>query len=320
MNNFEYLTEQSLKPRHFETSASAWLVDGALAKQAITMIYAPSGAGKSYLALALTKYLMGFMRFGAYIDRESRLDDLARRGVLTLIKQYPNLSYMHRTTMKKSALETLRDISDNAVAKAYDDCLFVFDGIKHFLGDIESDKKAREMMDMIIDIRDCGGTILIMHHSTKSGSNYQGSKELLESCDNVFSAAKLKDIEGKAAIALTPVKMRDAIAEKAFAVALDGTLTLDELDSGLSAVSDEEALLIDQIETVLSERGALNKGDLLEALGRARNGSLGALLDQFDGVYWRSQRGAKNGKIYSLYKLEAGDEKYNLKSDSEELI
>ena len=105
MNPFEYLTEQSLTPRHFETSQAAWLIDGFLAKQAITMVYAPSGAGKSFLALATAKYLLAFTRFCAYIDRESRIDDLARRGVLELIARYPNLSYMHRVTMKKRRLK-----------------------------------------------------------------------------------------------------------------------------------------------------------------------------------------------------------------------
>jgi hypothetical protein len=287
MTDFNFFADQSLKPRHWSGEETQWLIKGTLAKAAITLIYAPSGIGKSYLAQSLVKFLAPHMKTAVYIDYENRVSALKKRGV----DKIENLYYLHRTTLKTSRYQI---VASMAALGDYEDALIVLDGAKHFVADIESDRQVREMMNALMDMRDRGATILIVHHTNKSGGNYQGSKELIDGCDNAFAASKCIAPLGFIGVALNTEKMRDAIENRAYLIETEGlgfTLMPEVFESADAA---EQTLCLQVINALKRSAKPLNLAAIAESLGRdRRDNAIGAALAKFDGLLWETIKGKR---------------------------
>ncbi|MDR2034999.1 MAG: AAA family ATPase [Helicobacteraceae bacterium] len=143
---FEFFTAQALSARDFDNAETQWAYEGLLAKQAITTIYAKSGTGKSYLALAITGAIAANMRMAGYVDYENRVGELERRGVNRLIAANPQFFYLHKTKMRTGRHDLLSEMAKLAKSGYYRDALIVLDGAKHFVRDVQNDRQAREMI------------------------------------------------------------------------------------------------------------------------------------------------------------------------------
>ena len=61
---------------------------------------------------------------------------------------------------------------------------------------VNNEAKIGLVMNLLKDIREAGGTILILGHSNKDGRNYQGSNAIRNSLDNMYQKKKRELAEG----------------------------------------------------------------------------------------------------------------------------
>jgi hypothetical protein len=307
---FDFFTDQRLSSRDFNSAETQWAYKGLLAKQAITTIYAKSGTGKSYLALAVASRIVADMRLVCYVDYENRVAELEKRGVRRISEARGQFCYLHRSKIKIKRHELIAEMAKLAKDGYYKDALIILDGAKHFVRDVEIDRQTREMMSMLIDMRDDGATILIIHHTNKSGRNYQGSKELIDGSDNVFFAAAAPVPDGYVGLCLGVEKMRDAIAEQNWRIDTQ-TLELDALPLSIAQMSESAKETAQSIIKAIPSEG-ISQRKLCEAIGRDPvDKTVIALLKQYAGALWAVKESQKRGQSASYYPLGKGNTSLN---------
>lgn len=276
-----------------------FIIDGFLPKKLITMIYADGGMGKSWIGLALAKYAATHGMQVIYLDIDNPMSVLKQRGIEhKLINVCPNLIYSHRSKMSLEPIPMLEAFEQMAVGDKYSNTLFVLDSLRDF-ADVNNDLAAMRLGDKLKNIREAGATIILLHHSTKNGNNYQGSNNIRNSIDNMFRLIKADAPKGEIRWLLEVKKERAAIVDTALSMNVDD-LSLTKIDMELVKLNNDEKDFIEQIEMVLNEHGSMNKTQLLEAIGHKKDDKTARdRLERFEGVHWKSGK-AKGVYTYSL--------------------
>jgi hypothetical protein len=290
MKDYSFFNDRALTKRHYDSQETSWLIEGLIAKQTITLIYAGSGVGKSYLAQAIAKRLAPQTKLCAYIDYENRIAELKKRGV----DRVDNLRYLHRATLKSQRYAIVAEMAALANAGYYEDALIILDGAKHFVEDIENDRRVREMINALLTMRDDGATILIIHHTNKSGGNYQGSKELIDGADNALTAKKCISPLGFIGVSLSVGKCRDAVREAAYLIGAEG-LSLEELPEAFASADEtEQTLALQIVEELKRSDKPLSLRALETAFDRSRGDrGLKAVSERFEGLLWERREGLR---------------------------
>ena len=277
-----------------------------LPKKQITMIYADGGMGKSWLMFGLAKYATEFnsaTEQGAmkvlYIDVDNPISVLKERGIeRKLLNVCEGLTYSHRSKFDGEPVDLLDELDKRAFGNAYKNTLLILDSLRDF-ADVNNDLAAMRIGNKLKNIRDAGATIIVLHHSTKNGSNYQGSNNLRNSIDNMYRLVKADAPEGQMRWYLQVKKERAAIDDIALRLDIDD-LMLTELDLDEVKLNDEEKDFIDKVKAVLKEHGNLNKTKLLEACGHKKDDKTARdRLDRFNGIHWKSEK-LKGAYTYGL--------------------
>ncbi|MBN26283.1 MAG: hypothetical protein CL578_14675 [Alteromonadaceae bacterium] len=285
---FDFLNAATLTQNDFNDETE-YVLPGFLAKNMITMIYADGGNGKSWLALGLAQYCARLHMPVIYLDFDNPLTVLRDRGVNEkLVAKFPNLQYIQRSKSELSPFDLLSALSSRATAHAFEGRIIIIDSLRNF-GDVNNDAKIMLVMDMLMNIREAGATIVVLHHSNKDGRNYQGSNNIRNSVDNMFRLKKLELSSGIGAL-LSAVKERCAIDDKAFDIC-PNTLTLTERDLIEAKSTEEDLEFIDLVKAALTVAPGLNKTAVLEAAGASKDDKTArARLDKYDGIYWNSKK------------------------------
>lgn len=290
-----------LTPEDFNQKTE-FLIEGFIPKHLITMVYADGGTGKSWLATALAKYAAQQNMTVVYLDYDNPINVLKERGIeQKLIQSCSNLHYAHRSKTDLQPLAMLEELENMAIADCYKNTLFVLDSLRDF-GDINNDNVAMRIGDKLKNIREAGATIIILHHSNKDGRNYQGSNNIRNSIDNMYQLTKIDSQAGEIRWVLTVKKERAAIMDTALSVKVDD-LSMLPIDIQSARITNEDKILINEVKTLLTKQPGINKTDLLTELGyKKTNRPIRDKLDQFEELYWRTEKGAKNTTLYYLNK------------------
>lgn len=285
---FELLTNASLSEKDFNEKVE-FIIDGFIAKRMITMVYADGGNGKSWLALALARYCARTMFHVFYLDFDNPLGVLKERNVNEmLIQSCTNLHYVQRSKSPLPPGELLRQLAEDAVANRYDNIFFVIDSLRDFT-DVNNDPRVAVTLSHLKDIREAGGTILILHHSNKDGRNYQGSNNIRNSVDNMYRLQK-RELSQQVGVHLEVKKERAAISDQAFDICPQ-TLALTPINLVEAMATEADVSFVSSIKDALMQHGQMNKTDLLNKAGFAKDDkSARARLDKYDGVYWSSRK------------------------------
>jgi archaellum biogenesis ATPase FlaH len=294
-----FLDEHKLRSERFNEKVEFYIPD-FLAKGLITMIYADGGQGKSYLSLCLAKTLLqrsvGKL---VYLDFDNPLSVLRQRGVGELCERHDNLNYIHRSSLDIPPFELLLRLEADAVRGAYAGWVFIIDSIRNFT-DVNNDIKVMRVMNGLMNIRDAGGTIVLLHHANKDGKNYQGSNNIRNSIDCMYQLKKHHSNDGEINISLNIIKERAGIKDIGFCLDI-AKLEMRELELMIAYMSEYEENFVSEAKRALSQK-PLNKTQLLQALGHKKDDNTARdTLDKFEGTFWESK---KQGNSY-VYQLPA---------------
>ncbi|PIP98532.1 MAG: hypothetical protein COW76_20435 [Shewanella sp. CG18_big_fil_WC_8_21_14_2_50_42_11] len=298
---FESLRQYALTPDHFASDQTIeWLLPNCIAKETVTLLYAEGGQGKSFVTTALAQYALTNGMRCLYLDYDNSKIAIAERGLQEkLIGYRKNIIYIHRSTTNLHASDMINNMHEGAVKDGYKDTLIVLDSLKNFF-DLGNDNKANEAMKKITDLRDAGATIIIISHTNKSGSNYQGSNNIRDAVDAMYRIEKTESKEGELRVILNSEKERLPVKDTALSVKVSD-LSLSLIDLTVARITEADRIFIGDIKSVIAKQPGINKRDLLEEAGYSiDHKQMRTKLEQFEDLYWVTKKGAKNATLYHL--------------------
>lgn len=300
MDIFEQLNSMGMKQEHFNQKTE-WLIKGFIPKNLISFIWAKGGQGKSLILLGITKYTLyhQLMETVTYIDVDNPISILKDRKIDEILTdQYPNLNYIQRSRLKLSGLELLHLLNDSAIGSTYKNSLFVIDSLRNIV-DVMNESQVMKVMTYIMNIREAGGTVIIIGHSNKDGKSYKGSINIIDSVDCMFHLQKTSDRRGNIDYTLKVGKERAGVEDSAFRLHID-TFTLQPLEYKSASMSDYDKTFTKKVLEVLTDQEGINKSELLELVGHKKDDKTAReTLDRYDGELWVSKKHS-NVFTYSL--------------------
>lgn len=297
MNALNWLDGHCLEQTDFNRSTE-FLMQDFLPKNMITLFYADGGNGKSWLAFALAKICAKKGLDVAYLDFDNPLSVLKDRNVPDLLIQpFANLRYIQRSKSTSSPVMLLEQLSQLTQTQRFDNCVFFIDSLRNFTS-LTSDNQIQSTLDKLMNLRDAGATVIIIHHSNKNGENYQGSNHIRNSVDNMY---RLEKVESEPlTLHLQVKKERAAILDQLFELDTRTlTLTHKPLDS-LHKTDEQEAFNESVIESLTESKK--NKTELLASVGRKKDDKTARKwLDEGEETLWHS---SKSGNVISYQLVE----------------
>ena len=262
---------KNLEVRKEHKIESDYLIPFSIKLNKITMIYAPAGVGKSFIAWGLSRYAYRTQKVNEvrYLDADNGLDTIFSRKIQNLIK-YVNYRYINFNNPSIAQY-----ISPNHLLNLLKECdltnkLIVIDSIKDFIiGDVTRDQDMNQFSKLIMRLRTQGATVLMLHHTTKSGSSYKGATNLLDSVDTAYSVQPLNADtsrkDGYLEWKLKGEKKRDGGEDfelKYYIDTSDIELNLDVM----GYVSEKDIELIEKIEKVIKENYMIHHNKIFKLL------------------------------------------------------
>lgn len=202
---FQFTTVGEHIARARAGEVTEWLVEGILVKGGSTLLYAPPGSGKSLVAMDLAlaasegRPWLGVHDIGRpiqvlYLDQDGNNANEFNGRLLGFGAKddNPNLTcLMHQNFIitKDADRNELLDVCVNMGVK-----LLIIDSLTR-IHDL-CEKGEGDMKKVSAAIKEfClqGITVVVLHHSTKSGGTYRGNNEIAAGCDAVFKLEKLSD-------------------------------------------------------------------------------------------------------------------------------
>jgi len=280
-----------------------YLIKDFIVKQGLTMWYAKEGQGKTWFSLAVANHILEHHDVDLlYMDMDNPRRNIAERNINHLFAKHKNFKMLHRSTISESPYNLLLKLGAKAHGNNYQDGVFFFDATRDFVnGDMSNDTKVREMMDVLKNIREAGGTIILNHHTTKNGRGIDGSGEFTKSLDSLYLLSQQAKSNGSIHYKMSVEKERSSITDHGFSVRVDD-LTLMELDPTIAGMSKEDELFTCKVKDELEKHNeGINQSKLLENIGyKKTDKAVRARLESFVGKFWNVSDGANRQKIYRL--------------------
>jgi KaiC/GvpD/RAD55 family RecA-like ATPase len=301
MYSFE---KMALTPLDLNDEETIFYIKDFLVAEAITMIYGPASQGKTWFMLGVSKLLAPMIKRVFYIDFDNPKRQLKERGVDWLIDDYKNIKYFTKGGLSLSSIEFLAELNKNAFGQNYKDCAFIIDSTRDFVDNIHNDTQAKAFMQIMKNIRDAGGTVILIHHATKNGKVIDGSSEFAKSADNVYEFRQKTRIGSELQWSLRVENDRDAICDCGFAVNTTN-LELKDIDSVFSTMSEYEDKFVNMaIDFLKKASEGIGQTELLKNMGFEKTDKTARdSLEKFTDKFWTKHQEKKGTPIiYNLIK------------------
>jgi len=298
---FDFAKDCVVEPKHFELGDVVPLIDAFLYAGSMTLVYSPPKQGKSWFAYGVAKHLAKNKEIEEiyYLDMDNSFSTMKERGFDKTLFSIAGLVCMTKATIQDTPFAKLKEIVTYAKKEAFKNTLFVIDTIKDFI-DFDSNTQAKTFMNLLVEIRDAGATILILHHSTKNEKGISGNQAFVNTPDNVYSLRQTNKEDSKLFFALTVTHARGLVKDKDFSVDTKTLELLEETDPNVM-LDEEENLFVSKAKEILrKEPKGLNKKTLLEKLGYRKDDKRhGAMLENFVDTFWKVEKN-RNIKTFKL--------------------
>jgi len=281
-----------------------YLIKEFLVEEAITMWYSESNQGKTWFTLSVAQYLLDntMPKDIFYMDMDNGRSNIKERKIEHLLDGYHNFNLIHRSTIEVEPFELLENIGKEAVGSNYKHCFFFFDAVRDFVdGDMNNGNKVRRMLTIFKNIREAGGTVILIHHTTKNGSAMDGSSEFKNGIDNLYKLSLSQSYNDTMHFSLEVEKERHTIKDNGFTVNVK-TLALKELDPDIASMSKKDEEFVELIKDVLKKNpNGIGQSQLLMNAGFSKGDrAANTMLQQFIGKLWDFEEGANKSKTYKL--------------------
>jgi len=291
---FNFLQQASLDGHDFDEETD-FIVDNVLAKRLITLFYADGGNGKSWLGSALARHCLKLGLTTVYCDYDNPLSVLKERGIdKNLIQAHPDLQYIQRSKCQHSPQDLLGLLDAQAIGNTYHNWVIFIDSLRNFCN-VNNEQQTMDTMNKLMNLREAGATIVILHHSNKDGKNYQGSNNIRNSVDNMYQIIKLEKANDSGSqsksdclrLHLKVKKERANIHDSALQINVR-TLAISAIDKDVATLSPAQEAFMQSVMAKLKD-GEANKTQLLLAAGKSKDDKTARhWLNEFDGKYWQS--------------------------------
>ena len=292
---FAFAEGQALREEDLNEEKTEWLIPDLLVKNSITMWYSKPSQGKTWFSYAVAKKILcstppPHRLF--YCDFDNGKRQLKERNVHKELLPHENFYYLHKGKVEATTEEFIARIDKECYGQHFKECVFVFDSTRDFVDNIHNDMQAKRFMQIMKNIREAGGTVILIHHTSKSGRVIDGSGEFTKSTDNAFELKQTGKTPGKLHYLLKVTNDRDSVKECAFTVNLK-TLDLGELDPVMATMTTEDKAAVQKIIDALKEK-EMSQTEVIAVLGHDRTHRPSReLLQKYTGVFWNAQKRGK---------------------------
>ncbi len=292
---FSFLRGSTLDRKDFELDEKKAYIEDFLYSNSVNLIYSPPKQGKTWLGYGITTTLIARddVKGVFYIDMDNGLSSLKERAIDNEFIVHPKIEYVSRAKIDCTAMEYLRMIDQEATTGNYKGYTFIFETTKDFV-DTDSKSQSVEFMKIMMNIRDAGATVIIMHHATKAGRTISGVQVFINSPDNVYEMIQKAREDNKLHFMLNVTHARTLVKDVGLTVNTK-TLQLTMIDEIYATMSEyEEEFVRKGKEALKKNPSGLTKKDLLKALGYEKNdNTANDTLKKFDGKFWNCNQEKK---------------------------
>lgn len=297
----EFAKDCIVELKHFDKGKAIALVEDFIYTNSVTLIYSPPKQGKSWLAYGLAQKISQSEEIKEiyYLDMDNSFSTMKERGFDKTLFEIDGLMCLTKATIQLSPLDKLKEIASYAKKEAFDNVLFVVDTIKDFI-DFDNKTQAKLFMNLIVEIRDAGATIIILHHSNKNEKGISGNQAFINSSDNIYSLKQTNKEDSKLFFSLSVTHARGIVSDKNFSVDTK-TLELEEEEDLAIMLDEYTSTFVSKTKEILStNKEGLNKSKLLEKLGYRRDDKRhGSMLEEYVDTFWKVSKD-RNIKTFKL--------------------
>lgn len=285
---FNFLRGSTLDQEDFILDKQEAYIDDFLYSNSVTLIYSPPKQGKTWLGYGITTTLIkrDDVKAVIYVDMDNGLSSLKERAIDEKFINHPKIEYVSRAKIDCSSIEYLRKIVGEATVGNYKGYIFFLETTKDFV-DTDSKSQSVEFMQLVMKIRDAGGTVIIMHHATKAGRTISGVQVFINSPDNVYEMTQKAREEDKLHFMLNVTHARTLVKDIGVTVNTQ-SLELTKLDEVYSTMSEyEEEFVRKGKEALKKNPNGLGQTELLKYIGYEKTDKTARdTLEKFIDKFW----------------------------------
>lgn len=290
------------------------LIDGLLAYNQITMIYAPSNIGKTTVVMGMIHHILQVKldMHCYYLDYDNGATTMKSHltKIMDDVNGFKYISY-DKTPISR-LINLVNELSKNNLMNT----IIVFDSLQHFIrGDISDQKSAEELkklFDLFKALKTAGATVIIISHTTKAKDldgkerEFKGLNTIKDNVDNMFYLNR----NNEKSYILELKKKRVAldnfiiITYKHSDVLITNveSITSDKFEQYIQEGKDKFVIL--RVQQILRTDGCLIQKVLIERLKedddteiKIGENKIQALLKRYRGKYWTVEKtGEKKNK------------------------
>ncbi len=297
---WDYLRSLSLKYEDIENVEVNYLIDGLLVENSLTMISGHNNQGKSILALAIAKEMIGMGKKVIYLDYDMPIQSISQRIKRAGIELRKNLIYIKSGSQAGNIrMNSEGWIKFKESCKSIEEHLIVIiDNLKDFTPsdtDLNDDTAMVKVMNEIKEIRDMNCTVILLHHRDKEGKKaFKNSGSIADASDVGYL---LKNNKGR--LELESFKDRIKV-EKSHSIEVTDDFTIEKcLSSEMKKLTENFMSVYKAMEVLWKENKTVLQKDILESLkGRPSKQITTEILEMGKDEFWTESRGRGNSKEY----------------------
>ncbi|MDD5359863.1 MAG: AAA family ATPase [Sulfurovaceae bacterium] len=299
---FEF-EKYALKSEDLNQAQTHFLFPDFLVEQAITMFYGPPKQGKTWLLYGITRHLCEHERVKKvfYVDYDNPKRQLKERNVNDLLDEYPDkLRYFSKGSTPYRGMELIEQMSLSAVGDSLKGYVFVYDSTRDFVDDTNSPIQTKRFMEYMKLLREAGATVLLIHHTTKSGKVIDGSAEFTKAVDNLYEVKQDGKEQGFIRYLLKAELDRDPIKDMSLLIETSSLRLSTNSEEYIGVTRDDEEFCARVQKELKSSADGLNKSQLLAKCGYRRDDKTArAILDKYIDRFWEVKQ-VRNKQIFYL--------------------
>lgn len=186
------------------------------------------------------------------------------------------------------------------------DSLIIIDSIRSFMTnkDVNSDKDAGVFMELMKQIRDCGNTVFLIHHTNKD-KRVKNSTTFVDYSDTLFKIERANEGKETLEIAMTNETDRLGLKYRQSVIIDFDKHCLSMTDEDLEAKNDDTAVCIKEF---LEEKSTPQKqNEIINYMNNdfdIKERKTRETLDKYTGILWNLEKGSFNSNLYRLIAYE----------------